>query len=212
MQGAVDIYNSYDIFISNCTFESNGPVVITKNFAWRGHAGGLSVAFNLKTVQNRSMLTTLIRDSTFRNNSVRATISGRQSTTQLLRHNIPTGRGGGCAVNVNSATSVHVLVDGCLFERNFALTFGGGLYFAWDIVSSHRTFLNNTLFIENESPRGGGGILILFTRGGTESISNHVYSTNLQFFGNKATYGGGVYVFIACECVLLLVCLYSKFH
>ena len=201
MQGAVDIYNSHDVIVSNCTFENNGPVVITKNFAWRGHAGGLSVAFNLNLegVQNRSVLTTSIRDSMFRNNSVHAAISGRQTTSQLLRRNIPTGRGGGCAVNTNSITPVHVQVDGCLFERNFALTYGGGLYCAWNIISSHRTMLNDTIFIENESPGGAGGLEMGFARGGVENMGNQVYASNLQFFRNKATYGGGVYVFIACE-------------
>ena len=200
MQGAVDIYNSHDVVISNCTFENNGPVMITKNFAWRGHAGGLSIAFNfLKRVQNRSVLTSIIRDSTFYNNSVRAAVSGRQTTSQLLRRFIPTGRGGGCAVNVNSVTPVHVQVDGCFFERNFALTYGGGLYLAWDITSNHRTTLSNTTFIENESPGGAGGIEMGFARGGTEDFSNEVYASNLRFIRNKATYGGGVYIFIAGE-------------
>ena len=208
----MDIYNSYDVMVVNCTFESNGPVVITKYFDWRGHAGGLSVAFNFITALNRSTLTTVIRDSTFRNNSVRAAVSGRQTTSQLLRRFIPTGRGGGCAINVNSLTSVHVEVSGCVFEKNFALTYGGGLYLAWDIASSHRTMLNDTTFIENESPGGAGGLEMGFARGGTEAVGNQVYASNLRFVGNTATYGGGVYVFIACEfgdLLLLLRVLWS---
>ena len=199
VQGAVDIYNSHEVIVSNCTFENNGPARITKFFPWRGHAGGLSVAFNYIQPLNGIRLSVLVRDSYFRNNSVQAAVAGRQTTSQLLRRSLPTGRGGGCAINTNSITSVSVLVHDCVFERNFALTYGGGLYLAWVRASGHRTTINNTLFIENESPGGAGGIELGFARGGTASEGNQVFAYNLHFVRNRATYGGGVYVFIACE-------------
>lgn len=199
LQGAVDIYNSYDVTVLNCTFEDNGPVMITKYFDWRGHAGGLSVAFNFLSPLNYSEITAVIRDCTFRNNSVRAAVSGRQSTSQLLRRFIATGRGGGCAINLNSVTSARVEVTGCLFENNFALTYGGGLYLAWNLVSNHRTILNDIMFIENKCPGGAGGLELGFARGGREEISNELYASNLRFVRNMASYGGGVYVFIACK-------------
>lgn len=198
------MYNSYEVTISNCIFEDNGPVRITKLFPWRGHSGGLSVAFNFIEPLNGINPSASIRDSHFRNNSVRAAVRGRQTTSQLLRRQLPTGRGGGCAVNINSITSVRVLVEGCVFERNFALSYGGGLYFAWDIASGHRSVVNRTDFIENESPGGAGGLEIGFARGGSESTGNQVFAYNLHFKRNKATYGGGVYVFLAGELVYSL--------
>ena len=194
----MDIYNSYNVVISNSTFENNGPVMITKNFTLRGHAGGLSIAFYFITAQNRS-LTAIVRDSTFRNNSVFAAVSGRQTTSQLLRRLIPTERGGGSAITVFSVTSVHVKVEGCVFERNVALTYGGGLFIAWVTVSNHRAILNDTIFIENESLGGAGGLEIGFGKSGADANRNEVHASNLQFVRNKAVYGGGVYVFVTCE-------------
>lgn len=120
----------------------------------------------------------------------------------MLRRFLPTGRGGGCAVNVNSVTSVQVVVNDCVFERNYARSYGGGLYLAWDRVSGHTITLNNTYFIENECPGGAGGLEMGFARGGIESLGNKVFAYNLHFLRNKATYGGGAYVFIACEFLL----------
>lgn len=157
------------------------------------------MAFNYLQPLNGIKLSVLIQDIHFRNNSVQAAISGRQTTSQLLRRSLPTGRGGGCAVNINSITSVEVLVQDCIFERNFALSYGGGLYFAWDIASGHRTVLNRTVFIENESPGGAGGLEIGFARSGNASSGNQVFAYGLHFIRNRATYGGGAYVFIACE-------------
>lgn len=164
------------------------------------------MAFNYLQPLNGISLSVLIRDSYFRNNSVQAAVTGQQTTSQLLRRNLPTGRGGGCAVNVNSITSVSVLVQDCIFERNFALTYGGGLYCAWDKASGHTTILNRTMFMENESPGGAGGVELGFARGGTNG--NRVFAYDLRFVRNRATYGGGAYVFIAGKfsqhCVLVL--------
>ena len=195
----MDVYNSHDITVSNCTFENNGPVTVTKFFPWRGHAGGLSVAFNYLEPLDGVSPSVLIRDSYFRNNSVQAAVSGQQTTSQLLRRNLATGRGGGCAVNINSVTSIRVAVDDCVFERNFAISFGGGLYFAWDRVSGHLSTLNRTVFIENESPGGAGGLELGFARGGGVDNGNQVFAYGVRFIRNKATYGGGAYVFIACK-------------
>lgn len=194
----MDIYNSQQVVVSDCIFEDNGPVMVTKLYDWRGHAGGLSIAFNYLESDNTNF-SSVVRNNIFRNNSVLASVGGQQSTSQLLQHFIPTGRGGGCAINVNSVVSVHVLVDGCTFESNYALTYGGGLYMGWGGVAGHVTTLNKTVFIENETPGGAGGLEIGFARGGTERSTNKVFAYDLHFIRNKATFGGGNYVFIACE-------------
>ena len=102
-------------------------------------------------------------------------------------------------MNLNSVTSIDVQVQECRFEKNYALSYGGGLYLAWDRPSGHRTTLNNTAFIENETPGGAGGLELGFARGGNSVTGNQVFAYNLYFLRNKATYGGGSYVFIACE-------------
>lgn len=186
----------------NCTFEDNGPVVITKYFLVRGHSGGLSMGFLFQQPENRTELTAVIQDCVFRNNTVRASVSGRQSTSQLLTQFLITGRGGGCSVTVHSVISVNVFMTGCVFERNYALSFGGGFYMAWIRVSNHTTRISNTSFVENECPGGAGGLELGFGRGSGE-VANKVFASRLHFIGNKATFGGGAYVFAACKLISL---------
>lgn len=199
-QGAVDVYNCLEVTVCNCTFENNGPVVITKFVPVRGHSGGLSMGFYFpQQPGNRTKLTAVIQGSVFRNNSVRASVSGRQSTSQLLTRFLITGRGGGCAIIVHSVISVDVVVTGCMFERNFALSFGGGLYMGWIRVSNHTTTITHTSFIENTCPGGAGGLELGFGRAGPGDTANKFFASDLHFIGNMATYGGGTYVFAACK-------------
>ncbi len=193
----MDIYNCHQISVSNCLFENNGPVVITKTEPWRGHAGGLSIAFHYLQVLNVTS-SVILTNNKFLNNSVQTSVSGRQTTSQLLRDMIATGRGGGCAINTNSVTSVDVTIYGGIFERNYALSYGGGLYLAWGgaLGRGHTITINSTMFIENESGGGAGGLEIGFSTGGKAGIANRVFGYDLQFIRNKAITGGGTFVFI----------------
>lgn len=206
----MDIYNSFEVTVCNCVFENNGPVNITKFIPIRGHSGGLSIGFFFRQI-NRTRLTAVVKDSVFRNNSVEASVSGRQTTSQLLTQFLITGRGGGCAVTVHSVVSVDVVVTGCMFERNSALSYGGGMYMVWIRVSNHTTMITRTSFIENRCPGGAGGLEVGFGRGGagTGDVANRLFASDLRFLGNQAMYGGGAYVFIGCE---YLVCNSSLFH
>ena len=43
-RGALDIYQCFIVTVTNCVFEDNGFVGVTKfGYQYRGHAGGLSV-------------------------------------------------------------------------------------------------------------------------------------------------------------------------
>ena len=43
-RGALDIYQCFIVNVTNCVFEDNGFVGVTKfGYQYRGHAGGLSV-------------------------------------------------------------------------------------------------------------------------------------------------------------------------
>jgi hypothetical protein len=208
------VYNCFEITVSNSTFENNGPVTITKFVPIRGHSGGLSIGFYFQEPGNKTELTATIQDSTFRNNSVKASVSGRQSTSQLLTKFLITGRGGGCAVNVHSVISVKVFVSGCVFERNHALSFGGGFYMGWIRVSNHTTNMTDTSFIENMCLGGAGGLELGFGgAGGSEKIANNFFASNLHFVGNKATYGGGTYIFGGCKygCLWTSLCFCKAF-
>lgn len=194
----------------NCVFEDNGPVNINKFMPIRGHSGGLSIGFFFPRPLNRTRLTAVVKDSIFQNNSVHASVSGRQTTSQLLTRFLITGRGGGCAVTAHSVVSVDVLVTGCTFTRNYALSYGGGMYMGWIRVSNHTTMVTHTSFIENECPGGAGGLEIGFGRGARGgNMVNKLLASDLRFVGNRATYGGGAYVFTGRELLLLMFRCYT---
>lgn len=203
------MYNCLEVMVCNCTFENNGPVVITKYVPVRGHSGGLSMGFYFQQPGNRTKLTAVVRDCVFRNNTVLASVSGRQSTSQLLTQFLITGRGGGCAITIHSVISVDILVTGCMFERNFALSFGGGLYMGWIRVSNHTTTITDTSFVENVCPGGAGGLELGFGRAGSGETTNKFFASDLHFIGNMATFGGGTYIFAGCKLVCILKMLYQ---
>lgn len=144
-------------------------------------------------------LTAVVRDSRFYNNTVLASGNARQTTSQILTRLLVTGRGGGCAINIHSRIKVDVTVAGCIFEKNSALSYGGGVYLALTFVSNHTITLTNISFIDNKCPGGAGGLEIGFAFPGSQELANKVFASNLRFIGNSADYGGGAYVFVASE-------------
>lgn len=184
----------------NCTFENNGPVKIAKTgYYWRGHSGGLSIAFYSNKLLTGIKLSVLVRYSIFFNNTSLARKGGRQTTSQLIENNLPIGRGGGCIVSVSSVTPVNVEVSDCVFEQNHAMTYGGGLYYLFDKVSGHNATANRVTFTDNVCDLGAGGMMFFFVEAGTQENSNQVLASDLYFKGSRAIRGGGVYVFVAGE-------------
>lgn len=199
-QGAVDIYNGKDILVEDSIFEHNGPVNINKGIALRGHSGGLSLAFDFREpIAGVAALVANVLSCTFRNNSATASRRTTQTTNQVLRRFLLTGRGGGCAINMRSVIPLAITVAGCTFERNFALSFGGGLYFTWTFISNHVITVTSTSFLENTCKGGAGGLELGFTTRESEDTVNNqnsFFASDLRFVGNQANYGGGIFYFI----------------
>lgn len=173
--------------------------IVKYGFPFRGHSAGLSVTFYRQGLDQVKLKCAII-SCNFSRNSAKVPLTIRQTTSQLLRRFIATGRGGGSAVLVRSTTSVNITVEDCFFEKNYASSYGGGLFMGWTLVANHRATLNRNTFIENECLEGGaGGLEIGFGQGGNQSNSNQVLATNLKFLRNRASYGGGVYVFFIGE-------------
>ena len=145
------------------------------------------------------MLIANVTNCVFRNNSAIAVRRTTQTTNQVLRRFLLTGRGGGCAVNMRSVISVAVTIAGCTFEKNFARSFGGGLYFTWTLVYNHVITVKDTSFLSNKCTGGAGGLELGFTTReseGTAGNTNRFFASNLHFLGNEANYGGGTFYFI----------------
>ena len=182
------------VLVTNCTFEHNGPVSVIKD-PYRGHAGGLSVSYH----QNKmfSMRPRLrVEKSTFRNNTNDPLATIQQTSTQILLKRVFTGRGGGCAIPMFSSLPSNVTLEDCLFEENFARTFGGGLYVAFDGHLDHMVVLNRIKFVGNKC-RLGGGLAVGFAFGSNVENVSSLFVYNSEFIENQAGFGGGTGLFPA---------------
>ena len=181
-----------------CLFDSNGPVTSLKTDKWRGHAGGLSIAFhsNRKELLRVGAYVNVI-NCTFFNNTSDPGFTDIRITTNVLRTFIFKGRGGGAVININSNTAVSVLVKDCIFLKNYASAHGGGLYIVFGIVANHSVIIQDSKFLENHTPGSAGGLSMAFSERGSNFIANKVFAINLYFYRNSATHGGGSFVFNA---------------
>lgn len=196
----MDVFNCRIVNVVSCIFENNGPVTGTKYQAWRGQSGGLSIAYDISSNDNVAQQNLLykveVKKCTFMNNSAVGVASIKQSTSRLLRQLLFTGRGGGCAIIINSVYPANVSVSDCVFEGNTALSYGGGLYVAYGVVANHTVVLNRIRFLRNKTPGGAGGLEMGFALGGPNEISNSLYAYNVEFVENEAGFGGGAYFFV----------------
>ena len=191
-QGALDIYNCDFLRVVNCTFEDNGPTSVIKQEPYRGHAGGLSIGYNNTAVSPGPVA--FISGCTFRNNTSDPISELVQTTTQLLQSFAFTGRGGGCAFPINPVFSLNATVEDSLFENNFARSFGGGLYVAFNGREYHIVTINRVKFVKNYAPTAGA-LEVGFIRGGVPGANNQFFAYNSEFIENDAMFGGGVYFF-----------------
>ena len=194
-QGALDLYNCYFLRVSRCIFEHNGPTSVIKQEQYRGHSGGLSVGYH--AIPTSPMA--IISECVFRNNTSDPTSDLVQTTSDLVRSSQFTGRGGGCAFPVNPLYSLNATVEDCLFEDNFANSFGGGLYVAFDGRESHILTLHRVKFLRNLAPTAGA-LEVGFVSGGNPGADNVLVAYDSIFIENHAVFGGGVYFFTLGIC------------
>ncbi len=192
-QGAVDVYNCDNVVVSNSLFEHNGPVSVIKRGEYRGHAGGLSLGYFYS--RNVSSPIAQVIGCTFRNNTSDPLASIVQSTSQLFQQFVFSGRGGGCAITINSMNSLSATVEDCYFEENFARSFGGGLYVGFSGNNSHIVVVRRTTLVRNKTPGAAGGLEIGFVQGADENFANQIYIYDSVFVENEASFGGGAYIF-----------------
>ena len=183
--------------------------------AYRGHSGGLSVAYDWNDVNTTLHVqpTVIISNCQFFSNSASGPSSNiQQSTSTLLTRLLFTGRGGGTAVIINSPISVLVHAINCTFEENYALSYGGGIYLAWGSVSGHIVMINQTRFVRNRTPGGAGGLEMGFAQGGYKDNAIKVFVYSSEFIENEATHGGGVYFFSSCESMHAVCVAFVHFY
>ena len=96
---------------------------------------------------------------------------------------------------VDSVTMVTVEVVNCLFVANHATEFGGGAYVTFHTTAKHLITFRSCDFEDNVSENHAGGLEIEFSENGNGPDSNSVVVKSCMFHGNRAVYGGAVYIF-----------------
>ena len=136
----------------------------------------------------------LVSGCVFRNNTSNPASELVQTTSEIVQSMLFTGRGGGCTFPINPVYSLNATIEDCLFERNFALSFGGGLYVAFNGREHHTVTLHRVKFVQNQAPTAGG-LEVGFIRGGIPGADNKLLAYDSEFIENKAKQGGGVFFF-----------------
>lgn len=136
----------------------------------------------------------IVSGCVFRNNTSDPTSDLVQTTSDLVQSSRFTGRGGGCAFPINPLFSLNATVEDCLFEQNYARSFGGGLYVAFNGREHHRVTIRRVRFIRNNAPTAGA-LEVGFITGGILGADNQLMAYDSEFVENYAIFGGGVYFF-----------------
>ena len=196
---AVDLFNVYDINIKDCLFNNCSTDIGKDQF--RGNSGAVSIAYySLDADDGGTDIADpvgSISNCNFTNN--RAILPPGKSRTQInqaLNQNIYYGRGGGVGFFVQeSLRNISFVIEDCLFDRNFAESFGGGLYLNINGVNTHHNFtINNNNFTRNVGGKGsfGGGLELALLIQNVDIPPSRFDIIACHFQENVADYGGGL--------------------
>ena len=194
----------FQVVVTNCTFEDNGPVTVFKQEQYRGSAAGISIGYDdnhytdtgtpIDTVPDGAG-SVLITNCTFQNNTHTPITDQQVNTHNFFSRYVFPGRGGALSVTVNSSFPFNANITGCLVENNLAQSFGGGFYIVYSGYSEHLTVVNNSRFASGRAQDGGGGgLVVAFVEAGRrESFNVRLEVYNSNFADNSAVFGGGIF-------------------
>ena len=191
--GALNIFNSPNVTVKNCTFYNNTSSSFFTRRPFQGNAGGLSIAYNIdlcnRTVSNVNIL---VKHCLFTANHAAPPTALRLSPTEFLAMNLIIGRGGALAIPININSPVNCVVTGNTFINNTAATVGGSIYgFTGGAYINNTSLYANNVFIGNSATIGGVMSLI-----SSQRIPNvfllHITIQNCTFINNRASICGCV--------------------
>ena len=195
--GAVNIFDSQNVIVKNCTFDNNtsdGDHVIFRRFRRTG--GSLSISYITK-VMPVSNISIVVTDCRF-NNNIATSSNGYFAPNSLhkflsRRPSSLGSQGGGLAIVVSTRSIVNCVVNNSVFVNNTSDFIGGGLFCMTKRAHSHQTYtLENLMFINNHAVFAGA----LFHRSNNHTDKAFVKTTilNCIFMENIATVAGAVVI------------------
>ena len=188
--------NVISIAVLNTTFEHNGPVTnVLKTYdRFTVHSGGLSIGSNVLDERTLSNTTPniMIHNCRFINNSAVPSDDIQLKLAEVFIKKIFQGRGGGLGITLSSLRHPYiVLVFNCTFKKNYAKSYGGGVFAITGGVTSHNITFDGNDFVENESGFAAGGSFIGSIGPGTQSKYDTFVVTGCSYYSNQADRGGG---------------------
>ena len=189
--GALNIFNSPNVTVKNCTFRNNTSTSYFTRKPFQGNSGGLSLGYNMELAP-LSSVNVLVTDCVFINNSADSPPHLFFSTTDLAQKKIFSGRGGGMAIPVKEvACPLNVVINNSLFMNNYAGNYGGGFYCLISGTVGNQTWMfGNNSFIGNEAVLGSGAFF--FGNSDSMALFSTFHSTmySCTFKHNRAQTGG----------------------
>ena len=188
------MFNCHHTLFNRTTLEHNSGSGIVQ-VSYRGNTGGVAFGYNTLP-ENFNSPSLIVSNSTFRDNRALAS-SAFLTSSQAFFGQIFTGRGGAVGVFSNeSRHDLNVSITDCVFEGNYARSFGGGLYLLLGgFTTHHKILMERTRVISNEGQLGGGGIQSSFFNNGPEDDPLLMTFVDCEISNNTAIAGGGMFVF-----------------
>ena len=189
----MDIYNCQSTSLTNSSFLDNTGSGIS-NGSFRGNTGAVAFGFNTLPA-GISFPNVQVRGCNFTNNSATALFRIR-NPSQAVSSQIFSGRGGALGVFINeSFYNISMVISECRFERNYARTFGGGIYMIFNGMNTQHTIsVERTHVVANNARVGGGGVLVSYISSGIRESPHMGSFMDCVFDGNRAGAGGGIFL------------------
>ncbi len=114
----------------------------------------------------------------------------------------------GIFVQESSLRNISFLIQGCLFDGNFAESFGGGLYLYVAGSKTNHTFtVENSTFTRNVAGKGsfGGGLQVAMLIQNLDRPPTRFDFIGCHFEDNMADYGGGLSTVQVSTCIVVHV-------
>ena len=94
-----------------------------------------------------------------------------------------------------SRYSLNVTISDCVFEQNYARSFGGGIYLLpGGVTTRHKMLVQRSRFDSNSAGIGAGGVQVTYINNGLPSDPLLVTIVDCQITNNRASFnGGGMY-------------------
>ncbi len=172
-------------FTDNYAGEDGGGVYVNTSYAYIADndfvgndalddAGALRALSSFATIENNYLEANTAGDT---GGAVKISHKYGTFTDNVLVDNVAVSTGGGLYLDEDTT-----VVDGCTFEGNSA-AIGGGMYQSsgWRV-----TEVSDSSFVDNTASSYGGGLAVSLSPYG-------VHTARVEFDGNTAAYGAGVY-------------------